>query len=389
MKNFRQFLLESPSQKLAGFSHEQFEQIMRPIAGGDDPNHPLRLKRKQALIDFPNEMDIRAQQQDPRGYRARQNAGSSSSQQDATQQANREAEQRRKTREAQAKQEREAKARQYQEDARNAPPTRVFGGVYFPPPAKGLKPVQDTQDYWVKPSTVDYLNDLATKTYDNQEDVNRHWDRVDFWLDRSNNSWVKHVNAKQNAHKSSGMGLDPERWDFWGTSRPTRTFKNTAGDWRHEFSGESYKPIENNWRTMERAFPNNGTSPTPATNLWLGQLKLVQHPNIRTDTLMGVLSGGRHTHPQVAISAIHQLIQRKDDVNEDSEGNPWSRSERENVPHKVAGFFAEHPHLSDRFRKKYGGTPLMKEVVDEYGTHPKVEEAIDQLHAAYGAIRTD
>ena len=373
MKNFRQFLLESPSQKLAGFSHEQFEQIMRPIAGGDDPNHPLRLKRKQALIDFPNEMDIRAQQQDPRGYRARQNTGSSSSQQDATQQANREAEQRRKTREAQAKQERADKARQDAEDYWKAPPTREFGGVHFASPNNDLKSVQDTQNYWVQPSYINHVLDLATgKTHSATG-----WDGIGVYLDRSNNSWVKHVISKQYAHIRTGNRLDPGSWDSWGTSRPTREFKNTAGDWQHEFSGESYKPIENNWRTMERAFPNNGTSATPATSLWIGQLKLIQHPDIPTDTLMNVLSAGRHTHPQVAISAIHQLIQRKVELKD------------KDVPNQVAGFFTEHQHLSDRYQKKYGGKLQMKEVIDEYGTHPKVEEAIDQLHAAYGANRTD
>ena len=55
-------------EKIAGFSDKQWEDFLSTIEGTEDPNHPMRQKRAEALKQYPDAMEQRARAEDPKGY---------------------------------------------------------------------------------------------------------------------------------------------------------------------------------------------------------------------------------------------------------------------------------------------------------------------------------
>lgn len=261
------------------------------------------------------------------------------------------------------------------------PHERHLGGKHFAEPTTDLTAVQKHQAHLVDPDAIKQINFGATAD-DHHSMFNPEggakllkWHTLgnhpNFGLKTSTGLWTNHTHSlvQDNSNEVSQI----ER--TWGTPKPKKTiFANGTHHQTGEFSDAHYKPIENNWRTMERAFPHD--SDTPAQNLWQSQYKIVSQPDIPTHVLVNhVLSNGRHVHPHVAVAAINQLIKRKH-VLKDMD-----------IPNKVNSFFSEHHELSDRHQHQFGGPGINRQVVEEYGTHPTVEAAIDRLHHAFGVER--
>jgi len=58
-------------EKIAGFSDKQWEDFLSTIEGSEDPNHPMRQKRAEALKQYPEAMEQRARAEDPKGWKAK------------------------------------------------------------------------------------------------------------------------------------------------------------------------------------------------------------------------------------------------------------------------------------------------------------------------------
>ena len=58
-------------EKIAGFSDKQWEDFLSTIEGTEDPKHPMRQKRAEALKQYPNAMEQRSRAEDPKGWKAK------------------------------------------------------------------------------------------------------------------------------------------------------------------------------------------------------------------------------------------------------------------------------------------------------------------------------
>ena len=58
-------------EKIAGFSDKQWEDFLSTIEGTQDPKHPMRIKRAEALKQYPNAMEQRSRAEDPKGWKAK------------------------------------------------------------------------------------------------------------------------------------------------------------------------------------------------------------------------------------------------------------------------------------------------------------------------------